>query len=98
MEEAPNVVAAYNNLHSQGLEVVGVSLDLDENQMETVAQQRGMAWPQYFDGKAWRNAIAAKYHVNEIPALWLLDKNGMLVDTNGADHLQEKVEKLLAQQ
>jgi thiol-disulfide isomerase/thioredoxin len=97
MEETPNVVAAYNDLHNKGFEIVGISLDVDPNQLNAVTSQKGMVWPQYFDGKAWNNAIAVKYGIHSIPTMWLLDKNGRLADTDGRDDLEGKVEKLLAQ-
>jgi thiol-disulfide isomerase/thioredoxin len=97
MQEAPHVVEAYNALHDKGLEVVGVSLDMDKSQMEAVTRQRGMVWPEYFDGKGWGNAAAVHFGVHSIPALWLLDKNGKLVDMDGREELQGKVEKLLAE-
>ncbi len=97
MQEAPNVVAAYAALHARGLEVVGISLDVDKAQMEAVTSQRGMAWPEYFDGKAWNNDVARHFGINQIPALWLLDKTGRIVDTDAREDLQGKVEKLLAE-
>ena len=97
MQEAPHVVDAYNALHDKGLEVVGISLDVDKSQMEAVAQQKGMVWPEYFDGKAWKNDVAVHFGINQIPALWLVDKNGKLVDTDAREDLQGKIENLLAQ-
>ena len=96
MEEAPNVVTTYKALHDKGFEIVGISLDMDRGRLDAVTEQKGMVWPQYFDGKGWNNEIAAKYGIHLIPTMWLLDKNGKLADTNGRDGLEEKVEKLLA--
>ncbi len=97
MQEAPNVVAAYNALHERGFEVIGISLDIDKSQMEAVTREKGMLWPEYFDGKAWDNDVATHFGIHQIPALWLLDKSGKLADTDGAVDLQGKVERLLAQ-
>ena len=97
MEEVPEVVATYNQFHNQGFEVVGISLDADLNQMRAVTRERGMAWPQYFDGKLWNNDLAKRFGIRSIPTMWLLDKNGKLADTNGREDLQGKVAKLLTQ-
>jgi len=97
MQEAPHVVEAYNALHDKGFEVVGISLDRDKSQMESITREKGMVWPEYFDGKGWSNDAATHFGINEIPALWLLDKNGRLVDTDAREDLQGKVLKLLAQ-
>jgi thiol-disulfide isomerase/thioredoxin len=96
MREAPDVVATYSALHDRGFEVVGISLDVDRSRLDSVTKHLGMPWPQYFDGKAWNNDIATRYGIHSIPTMWLVDKNGMLADTDGRDDLRAKVEKLLA--
>ena len=41
-----------------------------------------MTWPQYFDGKGWKNEIAQKYSVTSIPATYLIGKDGKVVGSN----------------
>jgi hypothetical protein len=41
--------------------------------------------------------MATHFGVHQIPALWLIDKNGRLADTDAAQDLQGKVSRLLAQ-
>jgi thiol-disulfide isomerase/thioredoxin len=93
--ELPNVIKAYKELHPKGFEIVGISLDSDKAELESFVKERGMEWPQYFDGKGWQNEISSKYGINSIPAMWLLDKKGMVVSTNARAGLEEKVAKLL---
>jgi hypothetical protein len=38
-----------------------------------------MPWPQHFDGKGWKNEFAVQYAINAIPAMFLLDVNGMII-------------------
>jgi thiol-disulfide isomerase/thioredoxin len=95
--EVPNVVAAYKKLHDKGFEVVGISLDQDRDAVLKYTAANGMTWPQYFDGKGWDNTISAGYGINSIPAMWLLDKKGIVVTTNGREDLAGQVEKLLAE-
>ena len=97
MERVPDVVALYKKLHGKGLEIVGISLDEDKGAMEGVTQSSGMTWPQYFDGKGWDNVISTRFGITDIPQMWLVDRKGMVVDTEGADDLADKVEKLMAQ-
>jgi thiol-disulfide isomerase/thioredoxin len=97
MEAVPDEVKLYNEYHSKGLEIVGISLDEDVGPVEGVTKAQGMVWPQYFDGKGTDNAISAHYGVTSIPTLWLIDKKGMVVDTDAADGLEDKVAKLLAE-
>ncbi|MFN0077822.1 MAG: TlpA family protein disulfide reductase [Prosthecobacter sp.] len=95
--ELPNVIKAYKELHPKGFEIVGISLDSDKAALEAFVKEKGMEWPQYFDGKGWQNEISTKYGIESIPAMWLLNKKGMVVSTNARDGLEETVAKLLAE-
>jgi thiol-disulfide isomerase/thioredoxin len=97
VQEVPNVVEAYEDLHPKGFEIIGISLDKDKAKFEAFIKEKGMAWPQYFDGKGWQNEISSRFGIQSIPAMWLVDKKGMLVETNAREDLEEKVEKLLAE-
>ncbi|QIF00874.1 TlpA disulfide reductase family protein [Roseimicrobium sp. ORNL1] len=94
--EIPNVLKTYEKLHPKGFEIVGISLDQDKSKLEAFVKEKGMSWPQYFDGKGWQNEISSKFGINSIPAMWLVDKKGMLVSTNARGNLEELVEKQLA--
>jgi len=94
-EEVPNVVAAYKKFHDQGFEVVGVSLDKDKDALLAFTKENGMVWPQYFDGQGWNNSVSSKFGIDSIPAMWLVDKKGMVVTTDGREDLAGQVEKLL---
>ncbi len=95
--ELPNVLKAYKELHPKGFEIVGISLDSDKEKLESFVKERGMEWPQFFDGQGWKNEIASRYGINSIPAMWLVNKKGMVVDTAARGGLEEKVAKLLAE-
>jgi thiol-disulfide isomerase/thioredoxin len=104
-----DVVEAYEDLHPKGFEVIGISLDWDKAKLETFIKEKGMAWPQYFDGKNTKNKFYSYFsdrlnpcHFSGLPIKWLVDKKGMLVETDadrcsGEFHLKAKVEKLLAE-
>jgi thiol-disulfide isomerase/thioredoxin len=95
--EIPNVKKTYEQLQPQGFEIVGISFDQDKGKLESFVKDKGMAWPQYFDGKGWKNDFGVKYGINSIPAMWLVDKQGILRDMNARQDLAGKVEKLLAE-
>lgn len=94
--EIPSVKKTYDKLHAKGFEIIGISLDSDERKLKQFIKKREMPWPQYFDGKGWKNEISTKYGIRSIPAMWLVDKDGNLADKNARRGLEEKVEKLLA--
>jgi len=97
MKEVPNVVAAYNKYHGKGFEVIGISLDQNKDTMLKVTAQKGMSWPQYFDGKGWSNEISTALHIRAIPAMWLINKNGVIASTNARGNLEADIAKLLAE-
>jgi thiol-disulfide isomerase/thioredoxin len=94
--ELPNVKAAYDKLHDKGFEIVGISFDKEKDKLESFVKEKAMPWPQYFDGKMWQNEYGQKYGINAIPAMWLVGKDGNLVDMNAREGLVAKVEKELA--
>ena len=48
-------------------------------------------------GKGWKNEFGEKYGIQSIPRMWLVDKKGMVVDTEARTDLVAKVGKLLAE-
>jgi peroxiredoxin len=79
VQELPNVVAAYQKYHSQGFEVIGISLDKDRDALTAFIKSHQMTWPQYFDGRGWENKLAQAYGIQSIPATFLLDGEGRIV-------------------
>ena len=49
--EIPHVKEAYDQFHSKGFEVIGISLDDDKSKLKKFVVDQKMEWPQYFDGK-----------------------------------------------
>lgn len=94
---AKDLAEVYRNLHGQGLEVVGVSLDEDRTSMEAFAKKYGMTWPNSFEGKKWDNPISRSYGISSLPTLWLIDKKGMLVANKEPKNLAAEVKRLLAE-
>jgi thiol-disulfide isomerase/thioredoxin len=94
--ELPHVLEAYRKFHDKGFEIVGISFDQDKAALERLTKERGMTWPQYFDGKGWKNDFGVKYGIRGIPAMWLIDQQGKVATTNGRQDLAGQVEKLLA--
>jgi ankyrin repeat protein/thiol-disulfide isomerase/thioredoxin len=96
--EIPKVVATYGQLHKDGFEIIGVSLDENKERLTNFTKQAGMTWPQYFDGKGWENVISSRYGIQSIPTMWLVDKKGFVrpMEVEGGN-LAEQVKALLAE-
>jgi peroxiredoxin len=80
--ELPNVLAAYDKYHKDGFEIIGISLDSDQTKLEKFIKDKKMTWPQFFDGKGWKNELGQKYGVNSIPATYLLNGEGIIIGEN----------------
>ena len=94
--ENPNVVALYNEMHAQGLNIIGVSLDKEAGKWKEAIAADKLAWNQVSNLKFWDEPIAAQYGVKSIPATFILDSTGKIVarDLRG-DELKAKVTELL---
>lgn len=94
--ENPNVVALYNELHSKGLNIIGVSLDEDAGKWKEAIAKDKLAWTQVSNLKGWEDPIAKQYKVEAIPATFILDQSGNVVaqDLRG-DELKAKIIELL---
>lgn len=96
--EMPNIKQVYADYHEQGFEIIGVSLDAEKDRqkfLDLVAAE-GTTWPQRFEGKGWQDPLVATYTISGIPAMFLLDQNGMLVSTNArGEKLGSEVKRLL---
>jgi peroxiredoxin len=91
--ELPNFINAYNKHHAEGFEVIGISLDQDEQKLKSFLKTKDIPWAQYFDGKGSQNKLAAKYGIDSIPATFLLDRQGRII---AQDLRGEALEQALA--
>jgi len=94
--ENPNVVAIYNEFHSKGLNIVGVSLDKDAAKWKEAIAKDKLTWIHVSHLKFWDEPIAAQYEVKSIPATFILDASGKVVarDLRG-EELRAKIKELL---
>ena len=95
--EMPQIRRAYEKLGKRGnFVVVGISLDDNPDKVRGFLKQRSFRWLQIVGGPAKENPIARSYHVEGIPANFLIDRDGKVVakDLRGRDVLR-KARKLL---
>lgn len=95
--ENPNVVSMYNELHSKGLNIVGVSLDRDAAKWKEAIAADKLTWAHVSNLKFWDEPIAKQYGVTSIPATFVVDASGKVVakDLRGPE-LKAKVQELLS--
>jgi len=100
-EAVPRLMSVLKASSRKGLQVVGVNLDQEPALMQQFAAKNKISWPQIFypepEKRGWNNPIASRYGIMDLPALWLIDKNGNVVSTTvKVDRLAAEVDKLLA--
>lgn len=94
--EAPELVATYEKYREQGFEIVGISLDSDKSALESFTKDNNMTWPQFFDGRGWDNELAQRFKIQSVPTLWLLDREGKLIDPSPRGRLEQAITAALA--
>jgi len=81
-KENPNVVNVYNKYHDKGLNIISVSLDKagqKERWLKAIKDDK-MDWYHVSNLRFWQDPIAKQYNVRSIPATFLLDDKGNIID------------------
>ncbi|WP_415909512.1 TlpA family protein disulfide reductase [Oleiharenicola sp. Vm1] len=85
-----------NTRPSDTPEQVAAKREAAKKKMLDFAAKNAMPWPQYFDGKWWKNDYAVKFGIQAIPATFLLDKDGKVAATEArGEKLEAEVKRLL---
>jgi len=93
--ENPNLVRLYDKYKDQGLSIMGVSLDRSADDWKRAIEQDGLSW-NHVSNTSYFDEIAKLYNVNAIPATFILDENGVIVDRDLRGVLLEnRIEELL---
>lgn len=74
--ENPFVKAAYEKYHADGFEIIGVSVDQDEEAWLKAVADDGMTWIQVRDVD---NTASKDYMIQYIPSNFLYDGNGVMI-------------------
>jgi peroxiredoxin len=98
--ENPNVVRVYNKYHDKGLNIISVSLDKagQAERWKQAIKDDKMDWYHVSNLQFWQDPIAKQYGVRSIPATFLLDEEGKIIDKNlRGPALEAKIASLLGQ-
>ena len=95
--ENPNVVKVYNEFHSKGFDILGVSLDRSGPDWFKAISDDKLTWTHVSDLQYWNSEAAKLYGVKSIPANFLLDKNGIIIAKNlRGEALHNKIKELVS--
>ena len=77
----PTLRKLYEEYHSKGLEIIGVSLDTNKAAWEKAIEKDGLSWVNVSSLKGWKCEVVPLYSVKGIPALFILDENDNIIAT-----------------
>jgi len=97
--ENPNLVKAYKRFNDKGFEIYQVSLDKKRSAWENAIEKDNLDWIHVSDLKFWNSSAAKTYNIQSIPASFLLNKKGEIIDKNlRGDALQNKLHELFSEE
>lgn len=87
--ENPNVVKTYATYKDKdykggdGFEIFSVSLDQNKGRWKKAIEKDKLTWENHVsDLKGWANAAAQTYRITGIPATYLIDGDGIIIQKN----------------
>lgn len=94
--ENPNFVKVYNLYNDKGFEIIGYSLDKNEEEWLKAIEKDKLTWTQVSNLKYWEDPIVSAYSIQGIPANYLIDENGIVLAMNlRGEALEVEVKKAL---
>ena len=93
--ENDNILKIYNQYHSKGLQIVGISLDVKKEAWQKAIGEDNITWTQLSDLKGWNSPFVAKYGIEGIPYTVLVNKEGKIVAKGlRAKNLRNKLDEV----
>lgn len=80
--ENPNMVRLYADFQSQGLEIIGVSLDVNEAAWKKAIQDDGLTWIHLIVPDGWKSEVVQQYHIDAVPTILILDESNKIIAKN----------------
>ncbi|MEJ0089898.1 MAG: TlpA disulfide reductase family protein [Limisphaerales bacterium] len=95
--ELPNVSATYQKFHTNGFDIVSVSLDQPRQgpALLQFVNDNNMTWPQIYDGGYWKTPIAVQFGVHSIPCPVLVDGDTGIILAVGVEAIGRRMTKVL---
>jgi len=93
--ENPNLVKAYKKYKEEGFEIYQVSLDKKRSAWLNAIEKDNLNWVHVSDLEFWNSSAARTYNIRSIPASFLLNKEGEIIDKNlRGDALHKKLHEI----
>ena len=80
----------------QPVDFLTVSLDEDRKALASTMEAANLRWPVHCDGRGWKGELVRSLGINALPTVWVLDRDGNLLDLNArGDQAVELIRKAL---
>jgi thiol-disulfide isomerase/thioredoxin len=103
------VLAALEKKYSfEGLQLIGIAYEQRRNparpepqqkgpdEVRNFLRQKGITWPQFYDGEYFNNAIGSRFGIKLLPARFILGRDGRIVSSGAsAENLEAEIRKAL---
>ena len=94
MASMPHMIELNKKYADKGVQVVGISLDRSEDTLKKTVADKGMDWPQHYDGD---RVITRKFGVSGIPTIYILSPEGEVLWRGHPSDMDEHLEKAIAE-
>ena len=81
----PALRKIYQEFHSKGLEIIGVSLDSNKVGWKKAIEKDGLDWINVSSLKGWDCDVVRQYNVKGVPALFILNENNRIIGSGLRD-------------
>lgn len=94
------IVPLYHKFNSHGFEIFSVSLDTKKELWIGAIKNDKLTWNQHgSDLKGWESPIAKTYGIEGLPATFLIDENGIIIDKDFDEYdLEMKLHQIFFEQ
>ena len=81
-QENPNVVKQYAIYKDKGLNILGISLDVDKAKWQQAITADNLTWTHASDLKNFDGPTERLYHIEAIPSNFIIDPQGVIIAKN----------------
>ena len=85
----------YQKYSEKGLEIISILQGWDRVYLNKFSQEHNLPWIECYEEDTPWSPIYDIFGINSTPTIWLLDREGRLVDMYPEEHLEEGIVKLL---
>lgn len=92
----PGLVSLYKQYKSKGFEIYGISIDDNKADWKKAIADDKITWLQVNEPGGWNGVTATAWKLEQIPASFLLDKNGKVIAVDPTtQEIQSRLKKVL---